>query len=58
MIQGLYTKAKKSKRPFAQVVNDYLNLWVSNGTITDPEKQNILKTWKTYLPKMGIRQEL
>jgi hypothetical protein len=58
MIQGLYTKAKKSKRPFAQVVNDYLNLWVSNGTITETEKQNILKTWKTYLPKMGIRQEL
>ena len=58
MIQGLYTKAKKSKHPFTQVVNDYLNVWVNNGTITDTEKQNILNVWRSHLPKLGIRQEL
>jgi hypothetical protein len=58
MIQGLYFKAKKSKQPFAQVVNDYLDLWVSNGAITEKDKQYILKTWREYLPKLAIRQEL
>lgn len=58
MIQGLYTKAKKSKHPFAQVVNDYLNVWVNNGTITSAEKENIVKVWRSHLPKLGIRQEL
>ena len=58
MIQGLYFKAKKSKQPFSQVVNDYLDLWVSNGAITLKDKQDILTTWRTYLPKLAIRQEL
>jgi hypothetical protein len=58
MIQGLYFKAKKSKQPFAQVVDTYLSIWVGNGTISEEEKQNIINTWKTYLPKLGIRQEL
>ena len=58
MIQGLYFKAKKSKQPFSQVVNDYLDLWVSNGAITPQDKQDILTTWRTYLPKLAIRQEL
>ena len=58
MIQGLYFKAKKSKQPFAQVVNDYLDLWVSNRAITEKDKQYILKTWREYLPKLAIRQEL
>ena len=58
MLQGLYFKAKKSKTPFKQVVNDYLDVWVSNNTITDQDKESILTTWRTYLPKLGIRQEL
>jgi hypothetical protein len=57
MIHGLYTKAKKSKQPFNQVV-DYLSVWVNNGTISTQEKQQIINTWKQYLPKLGIRQEL
>jgi hypothetical protein len=58
MIQGLYFKAKKSKQPFKQVVNNYLDLWVSNGTLTNQDKEYILKTWREYLPKLAIRQEL
>ena len=58
MLQGMYFKAKKSKIPFRQVVNDYLDIWVSNNTITDQDKESILTTWRTYLPKLGIRQEL
>jgi hypothetical protein len=58
MIHGLYFKAKKSKQPFNQVVDNYLSIWVDNNTITSDEKQDIIKTWKTYLPKLGITQEL
>ena len=58
MIQGMYFKAKKSKTPFKDVVNDYLDIWVSDNTITLQDKEFILKTWRSYLPKLGIRQEL
>ena len=58
MLQGLYFKAKKSKTPFKQVVNDYLDIWVSNNTITDLDKQYILTAWRNYLPTLGIRQDL
>ena len=58
MLQGLYFKAKKSKQPFKTVVDEYLSMWVDNETITPQEKENILTTWRTYLPKLAIRQEL
>ena len=58
MLQGLYFKAKKSKQPFKTVVDEYLSMWVENGTITPQERENILITWRTYLPKLAIRQEL
>jgi hypothetical protein len=58
MIQGLYTKAKKSRMPFAQVVNDHLNIWVRDGVITDEQRETILNRWRKMLPKLGIRQEL
>ena len=58
MIQGLYSKAKKSKKPFRDVVTASLNRWVDNGTFTEQDKQDIIKVWRTYLPKLGIRQEL
>jgi hypothetical protein len=58
MIQGLYFKAKKSKQPFAQVVDNYLSGWVNNGTITEKDKEQIIATWRTRLPKLAIRQEL
>ena len=58
MIQGLYFKAKKSKQPFKTVVDEYLSMWVSNDTISAQEKENILNIWRTYLPKLGIRQDI
>jgi hypothetical protein len=58
MIQGLYTKAKKSKQPFRSVVDAYLSIWVANGMLTQQDKEQIINTWKVYLPKLGIRQEL
>lgn len=58
MIQGLYMKAKKSKQPFRQVVDNYLSAWVDNGMLTQQDIEQIVNTWKTYLPKLGIRQEL
>ena len=58
MLQGLYFKAKKSKQSFKMVIDEYLSMWVNNGTISAQEKENILNTWRTYLPKLGIRQEM
>lgn len=58
MIQGMYMKAKKMKRPFAKVVKDYLSYYVEDNIITPAEYEKILATWRTYLPKLGIRQEL
>ena len=47
MLQGLYFKAKKSKRPFKDVIDDYLNIFVSQETITQEEKENILNIWRS-----------
>jgi len=58
MIQGLYYRAKKSKQPFKTAVDNYLNIWVNNGTITMQDKESILDVWRSRLPKLAIRQEL
>ena len=58
MIQGLYYRAKKSKQPFKTTVDNYLNIWVNNGTMTTQEKEAVLKVWRNRLPKLAIRQEL
>jgi hypothetical protein len=58
MIHGMYLKAKKSKQPFKTVVNNYLDIWVDNGSLTSQDKERILTVWRTYLPKLSIRQEL
>ena len=47
MLQGLYFKAKKSKRPFKDVIDDYLDIFVSQETITQEEKENILNIWRS-----------
>lgn len=54
MIHGLYFKAKKSKQPFAKVVNAYLDL----QPIDAKERAIILKLWRDRLPALGIKQEL
>lgn len=53
-LQGMYYRAKKEKRPFADVVNDYLDA----QPITPKEKQQILTLWRKRLPAIGIQQPL
>ena len=42
MMQGLYFKAKKSKRPFKDVIDDYLD----TQPISKEEKEDILNLWR------------
>ena len=46
MLQGMYFKAKKSKTPFKQVVDDYLD----KVNLTPEEKEEVLDIWKKRLP--------
>jgi hypothetical protein len=54
MIQGMLFRAKKEKRPFADVVDTYLN----SQNFTPKEKQEILTLWRKRLPALGIKQTL
>ena len=60
MMQGLYFKAKKTKRPYKEVVDDYIDKWKfikdeeGNPYIIEKDKQEILKTWRTYLPSLNL----
>lgn len=58
MIQGMYLRAKKSRTPFAKVIDDYLEVWIQNNSITPKDKEHILKVWRARLPHLGIRQEI
>jgi hypothetical protein len=40
------------------VVNANLQRSVDNGVISAEDKETIIKTWRKYLPKLGIQQEL
>ena len=53
-IQGMYFRAKKERRPFADVVNTYLDA----QKITSKEKEEILTLWRKRMPALGIRQTL
>ncbi|QQO91862.1 nicotinamide mononucleotide adenylyltransferase [Flavobacterium phage vB_FspM_immuto_3-5A] len=53
-LQGMYLRAKKEKRPFADVVNTYLDA----QKITSKEKEEILALWRKRLPALGIKQTL
>jgi hypothetical protein len=53
-LQGMYLRAKKEKRPFADVVNTYLDA----QKITSKEKQEILTLWRKRLPALGLKQTL
>jgi len=50
----MYFRAKKEKRPFADVVNSYLDA----QDITPKERQEILTLWRKRLPALGIKQSL
>lgn len=52
-IQGLYSKAKTLKKPYQQVVDEYLDSLVDDGIITPKNRMLIYKTWKSRIPKIG-----
>jgi hypothetical protein len=43
MLQGLYFKAKKSRRPFKDVIDDYL----ATQPLNTEEKEEILNVWRS-----------
>ena len=53
-LQGMLFRAKKERRPFADVVNDYLD----SQEITPKQKQEILTLWRDRMPALGIKQSL
>lgn len=58
MLQGMYYRAKKTRTPLAQVLDDYLDVWIRSGDITDAEKDSIKQVWRKRLPQLGIRQDI
>ena len=54
MLQGLYFKAKKSKRPFKDVIDDYLNIFVDQETITPEEKEQVLDVWRNRRKALSL----
>ena len=54
MIQGMYYKAKKSKTPFVDVVDDYFK----KAKVTPEERPKIKALWNKRLPALGIKQRL
>ena len=54
MIQGMYYKAKKSKTPFVDVVDDYFE----KAKVTPEERPKIKDLWNKRLPALGIKQRL
>jgi hypothetical protein len=54
MIQGMYFKAKKSKTPFKDVVEDYFN----KAGVKLENRKKIRILWNKRLPKLGIKQRL
>jgi hypothetical protein len=57
-LQGLYLQAKKSRKPFAEIVNSYLDNFVYGKVISQQEKETILRAWRNRMPALSIRQEL
>ena len=57
-IHGLYSKAKTTKKPYQEVVDDYLDSLVKDGIITTKHRALIYKTWKARIPKIGGLPEL
>jgi len=45
MLQGLYLKAKKTKKPFSDVVDSYLD--IAPGIDTKEDKETILNIWRS-----------
>lgn len=50
MLQGMYFSAKKQRRPFIDVIND----WFNSRGFNDQEKKEILRIWKPYLKQLSL----
>jgi hypothetical protein len=50
MLQGMYFSAKKQRRPFIDVIND----WFESRGFSQEEKKSILKIWKPYLKQLSL----
>jgi len=63
-IQGLYLTAKKQKRPFEDVVDQYLYAYTEqydedgNPYLTKQDVEDVKKVWALRLPSLGIKQKL
>jgi hypothetical protein len=54
MIQGMYTYAKKTKTPLAQVIQNNFD----HEEIKPEHREKILNVWRKYLKKLGINQNI
>jgi hypothetical protein len=52
MLQGLYLKAKKTKKPFADVINNYLD--IAPGIETKEDKEAILNLWRSRRKALSL----
>ncbi len=52
MLQGLYLKAKKTKKPFADVINNYLD--IAPGIETAEDKEMILDLWRSRRKALSL----
>jgi hypothetical protein len=50
MLQGIYLKAKKSRRPFIEVIDDYLD----KQPINQEERKEILNLWSKRVRNIGL----
>ena len=50
MLQGMYLKAKKSRRPFLAVIDDYLD----KQPVNQEERKEILDLWAKRLKPLGL----
>ena len=52
MLQGLYLKAKKTRKPFADVINNYLD--IAPGIDTPEDKEMILNLWRSRRKALSL----
>ena len=52
MLQGLYLKAKKTRKPFADVINNYLD--IAPGIETKEDKEIILNLWRSRRKALSL----
>ena len=50
MLQGMYLKAKKTRTPFKDVINDYFN----KVKLNKKDRQDILNVWSTRLKALNL----